>query len=57
MVQTKNSRIILPLHSVGIDDIATVGGKCASLGEMLRHLTPIGVQFPDGFVITTAGYW
>jgi len=52
-----NSRIILPLDSVGIDDISTVGGKCASLGEMLRHLTPTGVQIPGGFVITTDAYW
>ena len=52
-----HSRIILPLKSVGIDDIATVGGKCASLGQMLRHLTPTGVQIPDGFVITTDAYW
>ena len=52
-----NNRIILPLNSVGIEDIATVGGKCASLGEMLRNLTALGVQIPDGFVITTTAYW
>src|SRR5215831_15864596 len=52
-----NNRIILPLNSVGIDDIAMVGGKCASLGEMLRNLTALGVQIPDGFVITTTAYW
>jgi len=52
-----NNRIILPLNSVGIEDIAMVGGKCASLGEMLRNLTALGVQIPDGFVITTTAYW
>jgi len=52
-----NNRIILPLNSVGLEDIAMVGGKCASLGEMLRNLTALGVQIPDGFVITTTAYW
>ncbi len=51
------NRIIRPLNSVGLADIALVGGKCASLGEMLQHLTPPGVQIPDGFVITTDAYW
>jgi len=27
-----HNRIILPLDSVGLDDLALVGGKCASLG-------------------------
>lgn len=52
-----NSRIILPLNKVGLADLGTVGGKCASLGEMLQHLTPLGVQIPGGFVITTDAYW
>jgi pyruvate,water dikinase len=47
----------LPLISVGIDDIALVGGKNASLGEMLQHLTSLGVNIPDGFVITVDGYY
>jgi pyruvate,water dikinase len=51
-----NSRIIVPLESVGLNDIALVGGKCASLGEMLRNLTKLGVNIPGGFVITTDAY-
>ena len=51
-----NNRIILPLDSVGIDDIALVGGKCASLGEMLQYLAGTGVRIPGGFVVTTAAY-
>lgn len=51
------SRIILPLDRVGLADIETVGGKCASLGEMLQHLSPLGVAIPGGFVITTHAYW
>lgn len=46
----------VPLHAVGLDDIATAGGKNASLGEMIRHLRPLGVEVPDGFVITVDGY-
>ena len=50
------NRIILPLDSVGLNDIALVGGKCASLGEMIQHLTGSGVHIPGGFVITTDAY-
>jgi pyruvate,water dikinase len=49
-------RIILPLDSVGLEDIALVGGKCASLGEMLRNLSGVGVSIPGGFVVTTDAY-
>jgi len=52
-----NNRIILPLSSVGLADIALVGGKCASLGEMIRNLSGLGVNIPDGFVVTTDAYW
>ncbi len=51
-----NDRIILSLESVGLNDIETVGGKCASLGEMLRNLSGLGVRIPGGFVITTEAY-
>lgn len=47
---------ILDLDKVGINDIAKVGGKNASLGEMLQHLTALGVQIPNGFVITVDAY-
>jgi pyruvate,water dikinase len=50
------NRIIVPLDSVGLDDIALVGGKCASLGEMLRNLKGTGVCIPGGFVVTTDAY-
>jgi pyruvate,water dikinase len=41
---------------VGIDDIASVGGKNASLGEMHRELTPRGIRIPNGFAITADAY-
>jgi pyruvate,water dikinase len=46
----------LPLKEVGINDIPLVGGKNASLGEMLQNLTSLGVNIPDGFVVTVNAY-
>ncbi|OIO61117.1 MAG: phosphoenolpyruvate synthase [Alphaproteobacteria bacterium CG_4_10_14_0_2_um_filter_63_37] len=40
-----------------IDDVPSVGGKNASLGEMVRELSPLGVKIPNGFAITADGYW
>jgi pyruvate,water dikinase len=42
---------------IGIDDVATVGGKNASLGEMFRALTPLGVNIPNGFAVVADAYW
>ena len=44
------------LHEVQLSDIDTVGGKNASLGEMIRNLGKLGVQVPGGFVVTVASY-
>ena len=41
---------------IGIDDVPSVGGKNASLGEMYRELTPQGVRIPNGFAITAQAY-
>ncbi len=50
------SLYITDLHKVGMKDIDQVGGKNASLGEMLQNLTPLGIQIPGGFVVTVAAY-
>ena len=34
---------------LGLTDVETVGGKNASLGEMVQHLSKAGVRVPDGF--------
>ena len=47
----------LPLKNVGINDLSLVGGKNASLGEMLQNLTSLGVNIPDGFVVTVNAYY
>ncbi len=41
---------------LGIADIPIVGGKNASLGEMIRKLKSKGICVPDGFATTTAAY-
>jgi pyruvate,water dikinase len=43
-------------RDVGADDVAEVGGKNASLGEMIRELTALGVAVPDGFAVTASAY-
>jgi pyruvate,water dikinase len=41
---------------IGMSDVALVGGKNASLGEMRTHLTPLGIRTPDGFATTADAY-
>ncbi|WP_457593619.1 phosphoenolpyruvate synthase [Hydrogenimonas sp.] len=41
---------------IGIEDVADVGGKNASLGEMYRTLTQEGVRVPNGFAVTAGAY-
>src|SRR6516165_11380693 len=53
----KTSSYIKWFREIGITDVSIVGGKTASLGEMLRELIPKGIKVPDGFAITVAGYW
>ena len=47
---------VLSLDEVGLSDIARVGGKNASIGEMLRALTQLGVRVPRGFATTAEAY-
>ncbi|ASU34766.1 phosphoenolpyruvate synthase [Mucilaginibacter xinganensis] len=47
---------IKKFSEIGIKDIAEVGGKNASLGEMFNCLIPKGVLIPNGFAITSAAY-
>ncbi|NIP61066.1 MAG: phosphoenolpyruvate synthase, partial [Gemmatimonadetes bacterium] len=44
------------LADVSMDDVARVGGKNASLGEMIRSLRDLGVPVPDGFATTARAY-
>ncbi|MCK5481547.1 MAG: phosphoenolpyruvate synthase, partial [Gammaproteobacteria bacterium] len=49
-------RYIRQLSELGLDDIPQVGGKNASLGEMIQALSASGIQVPDGFVVTAEAY-
>jgi pyruvate,water dikinase len=48
---------VIWLEQVGRGDVARVGGKNASLGEMVRNLAKHGVRVPPGFVTTARAYW
>jgi pyruvate, water dikinase len=48
--------LVVPLERVGLEDIAIVGGKNASLGEMIHALAAAGVRVPSGFATTAAAY-
>lgn len=54
--QSKDSAFILWFEEVGIDDIPLVGGKNASLGEMIQQLGSKGVNVPTGFATTAFAY-
>lgn len=47
---------VLDLSQVSADDVALVGGKCSSLGELFRELTTQGVRAVDGFSTTSHAY-
>nr|MBI1229029.1 phosphoenolpyruvate synthase [Cytophagales bacterium] len=47
---------IKPFADIRIGDIANVGGKNASLGEMYNQLNPKGIAVPDGFALTADAY-
>ncbi|WP_126454282.1 phosphoenolpyruvate synthase [Sulfuriflexus mobilis] len=44
-------------NTLGIHDIELVGGKNASLGEMISELAALGLRVPDGFATTAEAYW
>ena len=47
---------IVWLRDVRMHDVARVGGKNASLGEMIGELGSLGIQVPQGFATTAAAY-
>jgi len=53
----KSEKYILPFKEISSQDVPLVGGKNASLGEMLAQLTEKGINVPDGFALTTVAYW
>jgi pyruvate,water dikinase len=53
----KEKKLVMWLNEVSMEDIELVGGKNASLGEMIKGLSSIGIKVPMGFVVTSAAYW
>ena len=47
---------VIWFNQLGINDIDTVGGKNASLGEMISNLSKLGVRVPDGFATTADAF-
>jgi pyruvate,water dikinase len=40
------ARNILWFNEIGMDDVKSVGGKCASLGEMTKNMGNLGIRVP-----------
>ena len=47
---------VIGLSAIGKDDLDRVGGKNASLGEMIGHLDELGIRVPDGFATTSEAF-
>ena len=56
MSALSNTSTIAWFSDLGLADLDQVGGKNASLGEMVRNLTSAGVRVPDGFATTADAY-
>jgi len=52
----RNNEHLLWFDAIGLKDIPKVGGKNASLGEMIRNLTSMGIRVPEGFAVTTSAF-
>jgi pyruvate,water dikinase len=57
MSNRHHALLVRPLAELGRGDIAVVGGKNASLGEMIGRLQGAGIKVPGGFATTAAAYW
>ena len=50
------AKYCIPLQDICLNDLPKVGGKTASLGEMLQQLSPLGVSVPGGFAVSSTAY-
>jgi len=48
---------IKSFSEITMKDIVSVGGKNASLGEMIKNLSPKGINIPGGFALASSAYW
>jgi len=56
-MMSRKEKFILFFKEINKSDLALVGGKNASLGEMYAKLSKKGVKVPNGFALTAAAYW
>jgi pyruvate,water dikinase len=55
-MKSNQTPYIIPFSEMTLEHVPEVGGKNASLGEMVKHLEPLGVNVPDGFATTSDAY-
>ena len=48
------TEVVIPFERLGMHDVETVGGKNASIGEMIGSLSRLGVKVPGGFATTSS---
>lgn len=51
-----NNKFVIGLEHLGMTDVPVVGGKNASLGEMISNLSNLGVRVPGGFATTADAF-
>ncbi|HEY7986586.1 MAG TPA: PEP/pyruvate-binding domain-containing protein, partial [Methylophilaceae bacterium] len=51
-----SQQYVIPFEQLGMADVEHVGGKNASLGEMIQHLSSVGVRVPGGFATTSLAF-
>ncbi|MEP6609225.1 MAG: PEP/pyruvate-binding domain-containing protein, partial [Burkholderiaceae bacterium] len=52
----QRGKYVIPFSQLRMTDVNSVGGKNASLGEMLSQLSAAGIRVPDGFATTAAAF-
>jgi pyruvate,water dikinase len=48
--------LVIPLRRVDLSNVGEVGGKNASLGELIQSLEKEGIRVPDGFAVTASAF-
>ena len=52
----QRGKFVVPFSQLRMTDVESVGGKNASLGEMLSQLAGKGIRVPDGFATTAEAF-
>ncbi|MDI6883356.1 MAG: phosphoenolpyruvate synthase [Patescibacteria group bacterium] len=56
-MKSKSRKNILWFNEISKKDVSLVGGKNASLGEMISRFAKKNINIPDGFCLTSRAYW